>query len=108
MHADGRVDLFVAIRDAHRAFDIGWAVAGANRHHALDTCCERALDDGPQIVGEALAIEMAVRVDHLLLESRADGHVFNESSKRRAAAFERCGDDHTLRCESAQLAWSKV
>ena len=61
--ADGGVDLRVAVGEADGAVDFGRAVAGADGENARDSGCGGALENGVEVVGEALVVEMAVRID---------------------------------------------
>ncbi len=106
MHADGRVDKRIAIRQANARFEIRRPVAGADRQHRFDAGRERALDHGLAVVVELFAVQMAVGIDQLhdLLQPRADRHVFEEARQHRHVAFARCRDDHALRFDAPQLA----
>ena len=42
------------------------------------------------------------------LQSGSDGNIFQESSQHRLAAFHRCGDNHSVRFDSAEFARLKI
>src|SRR6266446_3505926 len=63
MHADGGEQGGVSIGETDTGFEVGRAVAGANRDHLRDAGRERTIDHCVAIGIELLAVEVAVRVE---------------------------------------------
>src|SRR5579863_3261352 len=72
--ADGGVDLRVVVGEAHGAVDFRRAVTGSDGQDTGDTGGGGAVEDGVEVVGEALVVQVAVGIDeHFHLTKNAGG-----------------------------------
>src|SRR5579884_2010706 len=50
----------------------------------------------------------SVSAPHDLLQSRPERHIFQKACQHRPAALKRRGQQHSVRLEAAQFAWSQI